>query len=1253
MIATIKAKQINEWAGSTDAPNLLPVLIRCLIHRTLPAEDIKSIDFPGYEQFYRPGVDGELCTKTGNAWVPKGVSEWELSTQKNVIAKIKSDFHKRQPINPKASYIAVTARNFPNKRRIEDELSIRVYDANNIEQWLEQSSVTALWLSEKMGQKQSALQISSQYWNDWSQETKPAIPINLLLQKREEEKIRLLTNINDTCSRKSIHIAADTRKEAIAFICACVEDNPAFTSIIVDSQEGISQLKQLNLYKATNNAIVIATEPIARDLPDSITKHVKLIVAEARNERKHVENTIILPRVDNFDIVFQDFETSKQKYAITRGSISALWRNLANNRAKRHPNWLPKESHHLFLWLTLVGGWDEAYDGDKDILKKLSGIEDFSIWQTFAQKLIHVEDAPLKTSNGDKQAFRLFQRIDAFQLIVDEIIPDNVDRFLELAQDVVTVTDPGLLQPRHYSDFLRDGIVNGIAILSVQNEHHKLLNTLPQKIKKFYNEIFKPEKAWYSMASLLPKLAEARPEDFLIELRTALDDRPDEIRLLFHHPSHISANLLWALEGLAWKPDRLEAILDYLCLLQHKFEQEMARNIHNRPSNSMRTILHSWLPQTHANIEQRKCALAKLFDLHPAQAAELALSIARYTDNVGYHNYTPLWRDDALGIKRVTFAERSEMIFHAIDRLEQYIRDNKHCLTHKKKLCLDMFASFDWWGPEKLDSMYEAILSNKWDAKAKAELYSHAQLTIEQIKYHVKRKTKFAQRKQAVLPVVEKIYKQYTPEDLIEQNLELFDRRQRHFLLGDDLGERRRIFIVKLFDQGISAFVRLVANAKQPEDVAITISQMPETIPASFLKELLVNLIKSDEINDNRLYMFMNNIFSHYAKRDQAAQPFTANKAIEIVKELFSHFDDLSSSRKAAVLHSIRLDEKMGRDYIDEQPEEIQRTYFSRPKQLRKFEHIPEKNNQADPEMARWLAKYYLKYKRPRLAFQTFHLVTDIPPYELYKLLRASYVDSEDDGPPEDSWLAQYDLVDALRYLENNLDSLKGEAPSNQDMEKEIVLLETCHLDPSESSKEDQRSNPWLVYRELALNPYLFIQILFAVKSTTDQITTLAAHKIIDHWRSPIPGQENDTINKDKLKAWVSEARSLGKKHNIAETADYQIGAILANSPVSSTEIEPDQAVCQILEELNSKDMFEGFVITRINNRGAFGFPDGKDNQGYTTDELRQKYHDAECKLRNIYPNVAKNIMKSLADDFFCQKSANNERESRSKLRSD
>ena len=114
------ASEITNWANRPNANHQLPELIRRLILATVP--ELSRLEMPSGSAVWLSGWDGQLTADTENAWVPKGISAWELSCRSDVGTKANDDYRKRTD-PPKGTpdvattFVFVTARQWSGKEQ--------------------------------------------------------------------------------------------------------------------------------------------------------------------------------------------------------------------------------------------------------------------------------------------------------------------------------------------------------------------------------------------------------------------------------------------------------------------------------------------------------------------------------------------------------------------------------------------------------------------------------------------------------------------------------------------------------------------------------------------------------------------------------------------------------------------------------------------------------------------------------------------------------------------------------------------------------------------------------------------------------------------------------------------------------------------------------------------------------------------------------------------------------------------------------
>src|SRR5258708_31934183 len=173
----VDAADLAQWANRLDAQGLLPKLIRRLVLAT--SSDITRIGVRSEEGIRYPGFDGIVEAGKGNAFVPTGLSVWEMGVNQDPKGKAESDYKKRTEdllgIDPsQTTFVFVTPRRWSGKEGwVEDKrtsgtwLDVRVLDADDLETWLELAPAVHAWISRLLGKDPGDTQALDTFLMDW------------------------------------------------------------------------------------------------------------------------------------------------------------------------------------------------------------------------------------------------------------------------------------------------------------------------------------------------------------------------------------------------------------------------------------------------------------------------------------------------------------------------------------------------------------------------------------------------------------------------------------------------------------------------------------------------------------------------------------------------------------------------------------------------------------------------------------------------------------------------------------------------------------------------------------------------------------------------------------------------------------------------------------------------------------------------------------------------------------------------------
>ncbi len=159
-------------------------------------------------------------------------------------------------------------------------------------------------------------------------------------------------------------------------------------------------------------------------------------------------------------------------------------------------------------------------------------------------------------------------------------------------------------------------------------------------------------RTWASQKHDLPRYAEAAPDTFLDIVEEDLASNQPKVHELLRPADSTPfgdcprTGLLWALETLAWKPERLLRVSTILAKLAMV---PIADNWANKPEASLGAIFRCWMPQTAASIDERNNALEILCRRFPAVGWRLCVEQFGPGPRTGDFSSRPHWRNDAIG----------------------------------------------------------------------------------------------------------------------------------------------------------------------------------------------------------------------------------------------------------------------------------------------------------------------------------------------------------------------------------------------------------------------------------------------------------------------------------------------------------------------------------------------------------------------------------------------------------------------------
>lgn len=1240
----ITATQLVDWADTKAAQSDLPRLVRRLC---FGAGSTRQIAFPAGDSTYTPGWDGVLHSEQGNAWVPTAASRWEMGCDKGITAKANGDYQKRTAQTAEAerlttTFVFVTPRRWGIKVAWLAEQSARTewanilaFDADDLEQWLEQTPAVALQFAEELGLSGWGVESPARYWQLWSEQCSPTITPEAFFIDRTQTRERLIEKINEYLRQNKKHtlaVSADSLEEATAFVVAVLNGCPELvgSALVVTSPEGwrfVEANRQLRIAMAARTEV--AATPTLRDGLLVIVPHA---AGDIAGKPQGDEIVLERPKIYDFEKALVSIgmeESDANRYALATGrSWSVLRRQRAINPAIRRPAWLDAPQATSLATLCLLGAWSENKEADRLLVSQLAD-KPYEEIERDLRELSQLDDSPVLKIGSVWKAKSPLELLDIFG---GRITRDQLDRFFRIAQEILSAPDPQLELPdseryaaqihgkiRPYSDLLIESLCDALIKLAVRGADQPALHILQveQRVSLFIRDLLEAAdgERWLSLASYLPALAEAAPDSFLgaIEKSLMMPDAP-VTRLLTETAESGSfgsrcwhAGLLWALETLAWAPKRLARVVLALAQLSHI---PMKGNWSNSPKNSLFDLFRTWLPQTAADVQQRIKVLDLLIAREPAVAFGILEGLVQNGQQFATPAARPKWRDDDAGAGRsVTEAEYLQMHQAARERLIQ-------CSTCDAQHIAKLFEHTDLRDKQELAKVL--VLEEPFTRPSIADEDREVLRSSLRRKIHWHRNYDNIQGAELddLLNAIESLYERLEPVDLVIRHRWLFanhwpdlpvrTRDEDISARGEQQEAARNSALIEIFQVlGIDGIERLI---RECGDAGVVGTALAAT---GCGKENWAEWIakRGNKFTPGEPMTFcISGLLCWLQEPNSTA----------LIKEVLGQADTQmwSAERRARFLVLARS-ECACWEQAATCGTETEQAFWSlvSPGLLRG----------EDANMDFVLRKLVVA-KRPRTALRCCQYdLKQVDAKLLFEMLQRFMQGEEPQGILPDSW----HLGEMLTYVEKS-----GE------IEKSALIQLEFGLFPA--LRYGQESSAALLYHSIMTEPALFAELISILykpahgereEPVTDALRDAAGTVwSILHGCARQPGTRADgTIDHDAFRQFIKDARELCRQADRLDACDSTIGEILAHAPSDEDGLWPFEPAREELEPLDREVMRNGFIVGTHNKRGVTsrGMWDG----GAQERDLADHYRSFAEKLHLSQPNIA-NLLEQIARGY-------------------
>ena len=1238
-LVSIKAADIDRWADRIEARQELPALLRRLIHST--GHDLVRVDFPAYDNAERPGWDGRVETSTPTPWIPNGKSGWEFSCKQDPGTKAEKDYKVRLRSVPlrarrEHSFVFVTPRNWKKgvdwakkKAALGDWRDVRAYDANDIEQWLEQSAPTQIWFAERVGILIRDYRSLDRCWTKWAEVCDPALSTALFDPIVEDSSADFKRWQSEPPGRPFI-VAAASRDEALAFLCCLIDKAKSDTNgpdagvVVFDTPEAMSRF---DASAAVPRIAVVHDPEVEKEIGRLYRRCHCIIVRPVNDVDAEPDIRLELLGGGNFADALKAMGLSEERIERlaqeSARSLTILRRRLSIMPAIRTPAWSgdPGTARKL-LPATLVGAWHNASPADREIIRLLAKADDHSDVENNIAALLALEDAPV-WSAGEYRG--VVSRIDALFGIAKFVTKPDLESFMFVAECVLSETDPALGLPedgqwmaavygkvRDHSDALRRGIRETLILLAVFGKRlfrkrlgfdaetqvadlvHKLLIPLDRERIRSHNED-------------LTDYAEAAPEEFLSLLENDLQQSAPAVQELMRpantpFSSPLRTHLLWALEGLAWTSQNFPRVVEVLAKLCTTGEDEAQDNWVNRPENTLASLFRSWLPQTSAPLGERIQTFEKLCRNYPTLG--WSICVGHLYDGGPRHaipNHRPRWRDDAANAGRGVIDHEDRGFVRKVSALA---RDWPH---HDENTLSDLVQRIECFSEEDQLRIWDSI--DSWadstpseDTKAYLRQRIHASAHI---RHRANTRVLHVDRERAASAKL-------MPTDLVTRHAWLF---KSHWVeLPPDDAENEEFDYEKhnqrLHEMRLES-VRDIWNTSGFKGVEALLGRAEET--SHQVGDLMTEILAWNDATAEFVNPCIRIAAGDNGSRFKSCLAGFLWKAESgYIARLVDQIEHAPNPDTLLVL-LLCLPYGAATWLVLEDKTEKSRNAYWRQVEPRVWpdRHTEEEINRSIDEL--------LLVHRAQAAFRAVHMLWNkVGTSQLIKLLDALAATNSENFPK---------LPDFDYYISKAFDALDKRSGVSVE---EKARLEFAYLPLLDRSKHGIPN----VEEQIAASPQFYVQAisyaferanggedpheLLPKDSEKRRVFARNFHQLLDRLRR-IPGTDaHGEIDAVALKDWLRQVRDFCTRHDRADIADYKIGKLLSHAPSSDDDVWPCAPVCEALEWMASERAGRGFMIGTRNRRGAYLKGEGGDQER----DLAARYRGWANKLVYKYPYV-------------------------------
>lgn len=864
------------------------------------------------------------------------------------------------------------------------------------------------------------------------------------------------------------------------------------------------------------------------------------------------------------------------------------------------------ENDKILKAAVIFGGWDENNEDDKDVISNFIS-KPYDEWILKLRAILKDENSILEYKNNK---WKIKDRNNIIKKYAPHFFKDELEIFKNSAINILSERNPKFdlksdkrsmaniyKKNTKYSDFLRKSIAETLPIITANyREFEKCKNYVANLPLLIVRKVLENDnwEIWASIGELLPLLAESAPEEFLQQLDDKLKNNNEMIKKLFSEKEYYvtiynySTGLYWALELTAWESRNLIESCMLLTKIA-KFDKEAIKHIAN--------IILPRYPQTNAPIENREIVVQNILKESPDDGWELLRNLMPGEITIASPSYKPKWNNI---IEENNNEVSQSDYWKQIERyIDLAITNSK---TNTKKIC-DLIDIIDNVPKYLFDKIFDKLSSNEIMAlneNRKFVIWNH----LEDLIIWHKRTT----NSKHSLPdgAIKKL--ELLSSNIKSRNVLIFAKRyfrKDTWHLIDDrkdykVGEKKLHQIqVELVQEILTlGSDKLINFAKSVED--------------SYIVGICIAELKVDDELEFKILNCLENRNKNLIEfgKGYVYKKFTLKGYAWIEKLNIYNWNKIKKLNLLLVLPCA----KKTFDLVEKVMNENESDYWKKI-DIRFVKETDELN---------YAMKKLLDVKRPDRA--------------LWIISPKLYEDKNCDYDRDITIKCLKEMIHQQKSL-NNVDSyhitqIINDLQNSDVSKDELFNIEWAYL-PLLNGEE---CRPKTIEQALANNPSVYNDILclaykpHSLKTNPQKIdekVATNAYRLLNQWEL-VPGLENGTIDKEKLKSWYNKMVEICTKSDRLEVALSNFGKVLYHSPKDKSGFWIDKNVAEILNQENADIIRKGFNTEAFNSLGVINY----DSEGSVFENKANEYNEkANLADKEGFYRLAK-AMRKLADTY-------------------